>query len=890
MQATSVSSASTFASRLKEKREAEEARKSEHRTVLLESAPLASKKTSRGVGPTSSLKLRAKSLAQGSPSSSPRIGALAPGWQSRSGTPVADSSAGSQPGSPSLSATNAVSRGAVAATKFSNLAKSSASPVSVAKPPTYSPDAAASHRTGTKASPSLSEKKAPTLKRKLIQLLAKGSLSHRDIMTKLRCTESAIRSPLSEFAYTAKTGSQEASKDSSPSSSKIDRGMDAIWSLTDSMYQHVRISDWPEYTLEDRQQVMRLAYEAFGRLGLNDKMKEMATLLFAKSNTEKGRATMPERNWQAATIRRLEGENPFSEVSSEDEYAGKKRYSTNGLSSAKANYLATARNVSQVPLSQESVPDSRDYASARQSSLSEDERPVKSKKSASTTMNRLRKAAKGKATKTTSSTSAKAERDRQIEKAQITSQREEVLNDKKVHDQSQHQPRMADAAASTAQPHDVNTQRVEELRSSSSANRSSSPSVGRQSLPPPVADSNRKATVKSATTSVSSSRSAGAKLSSSVPPVRDVEGKARIARMQNQIHSDVSSSDEMEESRGRSTTSRGVAVPSNQSSEINSTSKTQIANSSVSAGAGASSIRKRKPSEGSNPRQYTSTSSSAESSRSPSPARIAKRPKSGLEAPTAVLTRSNSASSAFPLAANVVSTPSRQGVGAGAISTAEPWLDVRNNNDWSKLSQRYKRVFEEYRSALDTVRNEEALVVQEMEILKQEEEQAAEDTGHLKSGLPSSSPEEGRPGRNEEDQRATLGKEGEESEEGEASPTARSAATFGPSAPDLSFDASSQTQPTQQTVSTITSSSPEREDPSIRYAWRSKSSQGGSEVGPGSNSYHGGDRRENVGPIPFTELKTLVDTVQTLHGQLIRMKQTLISSKDRLEETAAAAC
>ena len=212
-------------------------------------------------------------------------------------------------------------------------------------------------------------------------------------------------------------------------------------------------------------------------------------------------------------------------------------------------------------------------------------------------------------------------------------------------------------------------------------------------------------------------------------------------------------------------------------------------------------------------------------------------------------------------------------MGAGAISTAEPWLDVRNPNDWSKLSQRYRRVFEEYRGALETVRNEEARIVREVAKAKEQDEE-----------------EEGnRAKRSEEAGQMVRGEgksleEGEEKEEGEASPTAGSAAKFG-GAHGPGLDPGSRTHTAPVSKSEPSSTSPEQEETTAQFSWRSSSPHAGS----GTSNRDGFSAASSSTPLPYAKLKNLVDTVQTLQGQLGRMKQTLVSSKRRLEETAAAA-
>ncbi|PWN89140.1 hypothetical protein FA10DRAFT_302512 [Acaromyces ingoldii] len=847
-------SSASFTSRLKERREAEEARKSEHRTVLLDSAPVTSKKTSKGSGPTSSLKLRAKSLAQSSPTSSPRMGALAPGWQSRAGTP-ADSNAGSQPGSPSLSA--AATPGTRPAALKSSLARSSAVH-SAAVTPTSSPGpAAAASRT---PKPSSTEAAPPTLKRRLIQLLAKGPLPRRDLVAQLKSTEAAVLGPLKQFAHPlpeTHNGKTSSGGPTVASSSGTASGPGAVYALTDSTYRHVVIAEWPDYTVKERLRVCTLAEEAFRRLGLDEKSKEFAMLLSVKQNGNKESDTAVERGRRPPSSSLPGGGATSSELSSDDDGTGRKARSSTSVSPAKAS-SAALRNVPSITSSQESIHRSRDASLARSSSNSDDERPSASKKSTNTTMNRLRKAAKGKGTKTGSAaSSSRAEKERQVEKAKLAAQREEAQRSKKVQEKEE-----TKKTADTVKGSHISPSKQQQLASLSSSSSSSSALPSSPSIKKAAPSS-----VALASPSSSSSplpRSSGAKLSSPAPSTLSNKVKVRTVPAKSSVdYSDSSSGDEAQQRRGRPTAPRSAEQPSSSSAKTASSSSLDAAKKTSSSVAEVPAAKKRRTSgevaKISNPRYYTS-SSATDSSRSPSPARAPRQHSSGMVA---------AAAAAAPTAATSSQTPSRHGVGAGAISTAEPWLDVRNPNDWSKLSQRYRRVFEEYRGALETVRNEEARIVRE--VAKAKEHDDEEDRAKRSEGAGQMARGDGR----------SL-EEGEEKEEGEASPTAGSAAKFGGA---QGPDPGSRTLTAPVSKSEPSSTSPEQEETTAQFSWRSSSPHAGS----GTSNRDGFSAASSSTPLPYTKLKNLVDTVQTLQSQLGRMKQTLVSSKRRLEETAAAA-
>lgn len=257
-----ISSSAT--SRLKERRELEEVRKTEHRTVLLNSAPTPNK--ARPVASTSKLKLRAKGLAPAA-TSSPLI-------RSRAGTP---NETYSLPGSPNLAAVNRVAM----------------------TPPIPSTAIPYSQNVSVKLSPLGHSAEVvpslPNLRKRLIQLLAVGPISRRDIVQQMQQPESAVLTLLHQVGQAAPDHLQppiEATKRFSgpvnrrssmqipaqTTSQNGDRGASTKYILKDEDYKHVLIKDWTEYSANDRQIVSKLMEEALKRIGLPEDAEEWKTL------------------------------------------------------------------------------------------------------------------------------------------------------------------------------------------------------------------------------------------------------------------------------------------------------------------------------------------------------------------------------------------------------------------------------------------------------------------------------------------------------------------------------------------------------------------------------------------------------------------------------------
>ncbi|UZJ51947.1 hypothetical protein CBS101457_001267 [Exobasidium rhododendri] len=286
----------------------EEIRKAEHRTVLLNSAPTPAQVRSNTS--TSSLKLRKKGLAP-SAINSPLI-------QSRAGTPNDNFSGLAE--SPNLGGNQKMAR----------------------VPSTSQPSTSNLHKTSTKTDANAGVKEAastsPTLWKRLIQLLAKGPISRRNIVTQLHHPESAILTLLHQVSNVAAEGLQPrldaAKKFSGPvnrrsssqlpaSSSSGDRGASTMYVLKDELYRQVSIKDWGEYDSKERQSVSEEMEAALKRLGVRKDAEEWKRLFpdgpspveGAESSNEENGVSRPMES-TSSDMRRREAANSSSSLES----------------------------------------------------------------------------------------------------------------------------------------------------------------------------------------------------------------------------------------------------------------------------------------------------------------------------------------------------------------------------------------------------------------------------------------------------------------------------------------------------------------------------------------------------------------------------------------------
>lgn len=58
---------------------------------------------------------------------------------------------------------------------------------------------------------------------------------------------------------------------------------------------------------------------------------------------------------------------------------------------------------------------------------------------------------------------------------------------------------------------------------------------------------------------------------------------------------------------------------------------------------------------------------------------------------------------------------SRQGVGSGASFSSEPWLEVRSRSDWTRLAERFKKVYNDFLKGRSRLRAEEDMIRADLE-------------------------------------------------------------------------------------------------------------------------------------------------------------------------------
>ena len=176
----------------------------------------------------------------------------------------------------------------------------------------------------------------------------------------------------------------------------------------------------------------------------------------------------------------------------------------------------------------------------------------------------------------------------------------------------------------------------------------------------------------------------------------------------------------------------------------------------------------------------------------------------------------------------------RHGVGGGAAFMSEPWLDVKSRNDWERLAERFKRVYDEYMKGVSRLREEEDLIRIDLEQAKEERAEATKSQAGAVQGD------------------ASLQIDGDEKEEGEASPTLEQDGAFAANYDAMSVDPAS----------------------SLHVTWRTRTVE----------------KREDAAgkPLALEELQARIQKLQETEAQLSRMKGTLETSKKRLQLVAAA--
>lgn len=660
----SLASSGTAASRLKERRGEEEAKRDASRAVLLDgtsllrtrqgsgSAPLRAKRPESG--PTSKLRSSLGVLgANRSESAQPGPSAVA----SRASTPGGGSSL---PGSPNVSAS------LVAGTSSRQARSSAATPLSKQR---------ISEMEGQ------NEGSPPSLRVRLIQLLAPGPLSRRKIVAHLRAPEAQILKLLSNHAHAPahlqsatstslsssrkfqgpvnrRTGGKAAA---SPAAATASAGPGTIYVLADSAYVDARL-DWPDYDARTRVQVSDAAEAAFDRLRLPadalprshlypDGRPTEATRTqwelerLAREAVEKmddGHDLSDEAEEEAEEGALEEGEassgpdddrqgrgpqepvrsrspgygapglfnSPASNDFDRDDHSASSPQTLKplkglGLSGAPASPSASHDTLG---LGADLAEDGPDDVSARTRSAQSAGASSKKRKSSSA-LDRLKKAVKGKG-------ATPVQRARELERAKARKDKEEAFK--------------------AASAHALPAKRTEKSATTEPA---ASPPHGQESL-----------------ATRTSARQAGetksqAKHDVSARSYTDSEDEASPAATRGRA---LSSSSQLQSSVVVS--SRGARRPSS------STSPTDAAHLDV--------------------RRGERRSGSAEQLRASA------------------------------------TGPTRHGVGLGASQSTEPWLDVRNPADWARLRERFTRVYAEYKAGWELIQGEQSALQAELEAAK----------------------------------------------------------------------------------------------------------------------------------------------------------------------------
>lgn len=228
----------------------------------------------------------------------------------------------------------------------------------------------------------------------------------------------------------------------------------------------------------------------------------------------------------------------------------------------------------------------------------------------------------------------------------------------------------------------------------------------------------------------------------------------------------------------------------------------------------------------------------------------------------------------------------RQGVGRGATSVAEPWLDVQSARDWRELAKRFQRVYNEYRLGMDTLHSEEALLIAELTQARDEETAKANRDSQGESGKAKTQEEKQSGASNKrpipEDAAAAAP---DEPEEGEASPTVGAqSAVFG--------DDISNHGPAGMTELDHNTTVAWRQGTMQAHAQRSTSSNGSGDTRSANttksslSSAGTSSSSPPRGPMALDEMQRLVADLLETDGQLRRMRIALQSSKGRLTKAS----
>jgi hypothetical protein len=676
----SLASSGTAASRLKERRGEEEAKRDANRAVLLDgssllrtrqSASTASLRAKRPeAGPAAKLRSNL-GLAGASRSDSARPGHSAAA--SRASTPGGGSSL---PGSPNVPTSR------MAGTGSRPTHPSAITPLST-------PRISDLDKQG--------EGSPPSLRVRLIQLLAPGPLPRRRIVAQLRAPEAQILKLLSNHAHapahlqSAGSASLSSSRKfqgpvnrraggkaaASPASGATGIGPGTMFALSDTAYLDARL-DWPDYDARTRVQVSDAAEAAFDRMHLPTDALPRRHLYPDGRPTAETRAQWERERLAREAVEKmddghdlsdaaedeaeegaLEDDDASSSVADVSEYRGSTdassshRMGPSGQDTADVQALGDLRRAGRTALSPqtlsplkglglsgapaspsashhalepgvESADDGSDDVSARTRSARSAGASTKKRKSGSA-LDRLKKAVKSKG-------ATPVQRTRELERAKARKDKEETFK----------------AAGSSALP----AKRIEKSAASSSTS--------------------------AATRSSSSSD--------------------RLSSEQGQLAEQLAVRTSMRQAGDTTAASRPGAKQS-LSARAYTDSEDEV---SASGGRASSSSKQLRPSAGRLSRSAERASGSTSPTASAHLATGGDQRRSGLpEQP-----RSSMAG------------PTRHGVGLGASQSTEPWLDVRNSADWTRLRERFSRVYAEYKAGWEHIQGERRALQAELAAAK----------------------------------------------------------------------------------------------------------------------------------------------------------------------------
>lgn len=898
------------AHRLKERREEEEARREERRAVLLDEPLPGGKKGA--VGRTSAGKLKKQASATSIGSGVGRSAALrASGSMMRSvsAQPPAASRADGSPAPRAGTSTTPNSPATGSQARMQNSRSSLGSSSNLGAVTSAGPGS-----TAAEGASSANAEPVP-LRTRLIQLLALRPRPRRELVSMLGSPEPAVLQLLPSVAYAdpnqpppgaatkhfaGPVNRRVPSRPVAPPSARAGTpGPGTVYLLKDEVHREVRVAGWDAYSREDRKRVSERMEAAFQRIGLRKDAEEWEKL-FPDGRDEPARAPGATRGFDEGE------ESPLSDADAEGSLPPA---SQEPVPSQPADHHHDAEGetdgLSDAP-SSASLSRLGSAANLHGSTSTSTKAPAKKK--GTTTMQRLTRAAKGKGP--TPAERAAASQRARVRTSPVGSARQSPAPSTSIN---------AGAAAST----DAGASTGQTRGSTYSANESTSPAKKpRLSEARPEDGGNGSAahggTTKkqgpSATATGAVSKSATT-TTSTTTKFSDVPARARPRASEPALTSNPS----LRTSSGSGPTLSTATGPSGASggggrkrvsmrdieytdSESDSGAPPRKSQSQVPRGTGSG-----------NGNGKDSGRLMASPNIGPEP-KMRKRRKTDQVSSAAAGARDSSADGA-----ESDGTITRRGVGAGAAHASEPWLDVQSLEDWTRLTARFGRTYEEYTRMAVRLESEKERLERERAMARREREEEEEEVRRVReevererhgagagveAAVNASGPQEKEKGgetprKETVDRIAMPTKQGRESpEEGEMTPDEPSA---GRGRPPLDDAASAQAalgsgtgdhdRDRESASPGAARSSRSLSPPSV---WRASASDGNASH-PGQVHAHGlgqlhgmtqihahghaqGSENDSA-PLSYAELSDLVARLSELHGQLERMKRALVDYK-----------